>query len=88
MSVSQAAACKVAVISSDLIPFSTQYAPDSTVIVPAGDVKGFAVAIETLLKDDEDRNQRAEKLLDIAKELDWEATAKRFVGWYSRENPK
>jgi glycosyltransferase involved in cell wall biosynthesis len=88
MSVSQAAACKVAVISSDLIPFSTQYAPEPTVIVPAGDVKGFAAAIETLLTDDKDRNQRAEKLFDIAKELDWEATAKRFVGWYGRENPK
>jgi glycosyltransferase involved in cell wall biosynthesis len=84
--VSQAAACKVAVISSDLIPFSTQYAQDWTVIVPAGDVEGFATAIEKLLTDDKDRNQRAEKLFDIAKELDWEATAKRFVGWYSRKN--
>jgi glycosyltransferase involved in cell wall biosynthesis len=82
MSVSQAAASKVAVVSSDLIPFSTQYAADCTVIVPAGDVDGFATAIEKLLTDDEDRNRRAEKLLEIAKELDWEATSKRFVRWF------
>jgi glycosyltransferase involved in cell wall biosynthesis len=88
MSVSQAAACKVAVISSDLIPFSTQYAQDWTVIVPAGDVEGFAIAIEKLLTNDKDRYQRAEKLFDIARELDWEATAKRFVRWYSQENPE
>jgi glycosyltransferase involved in cell wall biosynthesis len=82
MSVSQAAASKVAVVSSDLIPFSTQYAPDCAVIVPAGDVAGFATAIEKLLTDDEDRTSRAEKLFEIAKELDWEATAKRFLSWY------
>ncbi len=82
MSVSQAAASKVAVVSSDLIPFSTQYAPDSAVIVPAGDVNGFAAAIEKLLTDDKDRTERAQKLFEVARELNWEATAKRFTSWF------
>lgn len=83
MSVSQAAAAGVAVISSDLIPFATQYAPNAAVIVPAGDVDGFATAMLDLLNNDKERNRRASMLQEIAGDLDWVATSRRFIQWYA-----
>jgi glycosyltransferase involved in cell wall biosynthesis len=88
MSVSQAAAAGVAVVSSDLIPFATQYAPDSAVVVPAGDITGFAEAIEHLLTHEEERKDRAAKLLKVAQKLDWEATAERFASWFLESQVK
>lgn len=82
MSVSQAAAAGVALVSSDLIPFTMQYASDAAIVVRAGDVDGFAQAMKRLLNDDKDRMERAEKLLNIASEFNWNTTAKRFVEWY------
>ena len=82
MSVSQAAAARVAVISSDLIPFATSFAGDAPVVVPAGDVDGFARAIEQLLDDEDERERRAAALLEVARELNWTATAQRFVEWF------
>jgi glycosyltransferase involved in cell wall biosynthesis len=82
MSVSQAAAAGVCVISSDLIPFSTDWAPHAAVVLPAGDVDAFAREIARLLQDDEERTRRGADLREIASQLDWQATAKRFVDWY------
>jgi glycosyltransferase involved in cell wall biosynthesis len=82
MSVSQAAAAGVCVVSSDLIPFSTDWAPGAAVVLPAGDVDAFALEITRLLRDDDERNRRAEELREIASQLDWQATAQRFVEWY------
>ncbi len=84
MSVSQAAAAGVAVVSSDLIPFATQYAKGAAVVVKAGDVDGFAKAMTQLLNDDGERKKRAKQLMDVAKELDWIATSKRFIDWYKK----
>ncbi len=87
MSVSQAAAAEVAVIASDLIPFATEFSKGASVVVPAGDVNGFATAIEHLLANDEERADRAARLLEIARQLDWKATAERFVEWFRATHP-
>ena len=82
MSVSQAAAAGVCVVSSDLIPFSTDWAPDAAVVLPAGDVDAFGGAIKRLLLDADERARRAGQLREIGSQLDWQATAQRFVEWY------
>lgn len=88
MSVSQAAAAGVAIVSSDLIPFATQYSKDAAVVVPAGYQRGFAQAMDRLLADGEERSRRANQLLEVAGEFDWVATAKRFVDWFYRKKGK
>ncbi|MDJ0761540.1 MAG: glycosyltransferase [Myxococcota bacterium] len=89
MSASQAAAAGVCVIASDLIPFATQFAKGAAVVVPAGDVDGFAQAMEALLNDDKERQERAKAVFEIARTLDWKATAQRFIDWFreSRKDP-
>jgi glycosyltransferase involved in cell wall biosynthesis len=82
MSVSQAAAARVCVVASDLIPFATDWAADAAVVLPAGDVEAFAQAIERLLRDDEERATRAARLQEIASKLDWPATTSRFIQWF------
>ena len=82
MSVSQAAAAGVAIVSSDLIPFATHYSKNAAVVVPAGYQHGFALAMNRLLNDGEERSRRAEQLLEAASAFDWTATAERFVGWF------
>lgn len=84
MSVSQAAAAHTAVISSDLIPFSVQYAPEDAVVVPAGDVEDFAGAMRRLLQDDDERDWRAAGLAEKAEQLDWERQAESFLSYLRR----
>jgi glycosyltransferase involved in cell wall biosynthesis len=79
MSVSQAAAAETAVISSDLIPFSVQYVPEAAIIVPAGSVDGFASAMDRLLGDDADRRNRAARLIEKVRTLNWEALTAAFL---------
>ena len=81
MSVSQAAAAGKAVVSSDLIPFTVEYAPDAALIVKAGDVDAFAGAMIDLLKNTDDRKKRAAELKKIASSLDWKNTADRMHIW-------
>ncbi len=81
MSVSQAAASGTAVIASDLIPFATQWASEASIIVPAGDVEGFAAAMDRLLNDSQERDRRGIELLEVARKLDWPATTGRFIQW-------
>ncbi len=85
MSVSQAAAAGVAIVSSDLIPFATQYSKDAAVVVPAGYQHGFAQAMDRLLADGEERSRRGKQLLEVAGEFDWVATSKRFVDWFYKK---
>jgi len=82
MSVSQAAGAGTAVISSDLIPFSTQYSKGSALVVPAGKEDAFVEAIDHLLSDDKERADRAQQLLEVAADFDWVITAQRFVDWF------
>ncbi|MBN2340470.1 MAG: glycosyltransferase [Deltaproteobacteria bacterium] len=84
MSVSQAASAGVAVVSSDLIPFATQFASEAAVVVPAGEVDAFAEAMLELLSDDEQRQQRAEQLYAIAQELNWVNTSRKYIDWYRK----
>jgi len=79
MSASQAAAAGTALVSSDLVPFATLYVPDDALIVPSGDVEGFAAAIERLLEDEADRAARAGRLAQATRELDWDVQTDRFV---------
>ncbi|MBN2527922.1 MAG: glycosyltransferase [Deltaproteobacteria bacterium] len=84
MSVSQAASAGVAVISSDLVPFSTQFASEAAVVVPAGDVDAFGLAMLDMLSDDKKRETNAKKLYEIAQELNWVNTSRKFIDWYRR----
>lgn len=79
MSASQAAAAGTALVASDLVPFATLYVPDDALIVRAGDVEGFAAAIERLLSDAADRTARARRLARATGELDWDVQTGRFV---------
>jgi glycosyltransferase involved in cell wall biosynthesis len=90
MSISQAAASGVAVVASDLTPFATTLASDAAVVVQAGDVSGFASAMEQLLSNEEERSARAQKLLEIARRFNWLSTTDRFVAWFKdkREHKK
>ncbi|MCK4660688.1 MAG: glycosyltransferase [Phycisphaerae bacterium] len=73
MSVLQAAASGTAVVASDLTPFVVQYVADDALVVHAGDVEGFARAMQRLLDDEADRWHRARRLLAKVKEFNWEA---------------
>jgi glycosyltransferase involved in cell wall biosynthesis len=84
MSASQAAAAGTAIISSDLIPFATQFASDEAVIVPAGDVAAFAEAMTALLRDGERREANATRLFEKTKDLSWPAMSRAFID-YLRE---
>ena len=84
MSVSQAAAARTAVVASDLIPFATQYVPDEAKIVPAGDAPRFTRAILELLEDEDDRRERAGRLADKVRALDWESQSSAFIAYLRR----
>jgi glycosyltransferase involved in cell wall biosynthesis len=79
MSASQAAGAGVAVVLSDLIPFALQYVPDDAIVFPAGDAEAMAAGIRELLADDEARRQRAERLAERTKVLDWDVQADEFL---------
>ena len=88
MSASQAAAAGTALVCSDLIPFATQYAADAALVFPAGDRERLASALKRLLRDDDERARRGRRLQDIAAELDWRATAERFLEWFGQNRPE
>jgi glycosyltransferase involved in cell wall biosynthesis len=79
MTALQAAASGTALVVSDLTPFAVQYVPESALIVPAGDVDGFAAATLRMLDDEADRERRIEELLERVKALQWESQTLTFV---------
>jgi len=79
MSALQAAASGTALVASDLTPFAVQNVSDSAIVVPAGDVEGFAAAVMTLLDDEADRRRRIRGLLEHVKALHWEAQTCKFI---------
>ena len=62
MSAQEAAAAGVPVVASHLVPFATEYLSPSkgAIIVQAGDVDGFARALETLLANEDLRKEMGE----------------------------
>ncbi|MBW1807630.1 MAG: glycosyltransferase [Deltaproteobacteria bacterium] len=84
MSVLQAAASGSAVVCSDLVPFAVQYVPDEAAVVPAGEVFDFAQAIQDLLDDDSNREERARQLAEKTQAFDWEAQAAAFLAYLRR----
>ncbi len=68
MSVQEAAACRTAVVTSDLIPFAVEYlvaqssdaAGAGALIVEADDIQGFAVALRKVLSNTGFRDETAE----------------------------
>lgn len=79
MSALQGAASGTALVASDLTPFAVQYVPDCASIVPAGDAAGFATAITELLANDQARKDRAARLLERVKTLQWESQTREFL---------
>ena len=80
MSVAQAAVDGTPIISSDKIPFTSYYIMEEALVVPAGDVEGFASAMEQLVNDDEQgRKARGEKIKQKAMGLEWENLTIQFI---------
>ena len=79
MSVAQAAVDGKPIVSSDKIPFTSYYIMDEALVVPAGDVEGFARAIEQLVKDEPQRKQRGEMIRQKAMGLEWENLTIQFL---------
>ena len=75
----QAAASGTALVASDRTPFAIQYVPEDALVVPAGDLEGFAAAMQQLLDDDADRRKRIRGLLDQVRALHWDAQTLKFV---------
>jgi glycosyltransferase involved in cell wall biosynthesis len=75
----QAAASGTALVVSDRTPFAVQYVPESALVVPAGDIDGFAEAMEHMLDDEADCRKRIRGLLDRVKALQWEAQTLTFI---------
>ncbi len=84
MSVSQAAAAGTAIVSSDWIPFSLHHAPTDCELFPAGDTDAMAAAMDRLLSNPDEREQRAERLREVARGLDWTRKAADFLGYLRR----
>ena len=79
MSVAQAAAIGTPIVASHLIPYAVQYVPDDALIVRAGDVDGFAKAIEHLLRSKEEREKRGKRLEELSASLDWVVQSEAFL---------
>ncbi len=79
MSVAQAAFDGKAIISSDKIPFTSFYIPEQAIIVPAGDIDGFADGIDRLLNNKEKRESRGERIRKKARSLEWGRLVKQFI---------
>jgi glycosyltransferase involved in cell wall biosynthesis len=75
----QAAASGTALVASDRTPFAVQYVPESALVVPAGDLDGFASAMQQMIEDSADRRRRIRGLLDRVQALHWEAQALTFI---------
>ena len=87
MSVQEAAACRTAVITSDLVPFAVEFLASENfesgkpgaIIVDADNITGFADAMRTLLTDDGLREQTAENAYArTIPEFTWNRVVKRF----------
>ncbi|SHE78567.1 Glycosyltransferase involved in cell wall bisynthesis [Microbulbifer donghaiensis] len=80
----EAMACGVPVISSDggALP---EVVGDAGIVVPAGDGKALARALQTLLTDEAQRAQLAEKgRARILQQFSWRLAASRLVDYYRR----
>lgn len=79
LSAAQAAAVGTTLVASDLVPFALQYVPDEAIVVKAGDVPGFASAIDGLLSDPEDRAGRGRRLAEKTASLNWVEQTRSFL---------
>ncbi|MBU1077380.1 MAG: glycosyltransferase, partial [Spirochaetes bacterium] len=79
ISVLNAASSGVPLISSDLIPFSVQYVRDSSLIVGAGDIQGFAEGMKQYLDDEGLREKNASKSLKVSNDFKWKGLTKKLV---------
>jgi glycosyltransferase involved in cell wall biosynthesis len=85
MSAAQAAAARTALICSDRVPFAVQYVPEQAVVVEAGDERGFADAMRTLLANHDERKKRAAALADAVKSLEWTVQTRAFLRYLRRQ---
>jgi len=86
MSVAQAAIDAKAIISSDKIPFTNFYLSEEAIIVPAGDVDGFADGMRHLLDHDREREERGEQIKEKAKGFGWENLTQKFIMDLNQKN--
>ena len=96
MSVQEAAACRTAVIASELIPFAVEYLSaqnvggnaSGAIIVRADDINGFAESMRVLLNDKTLRDEMAENAYKrTIPEFTWNRTVKRFFADIGCELP-
>jgi glycosyltransferase involved in cell wall biosynthesis len=79
MSVAQAAMVAKPIVSSDTIPFTCFYLQDEAIIVPAGDIEGFAKGIRKLVENKDERKNRGSAAYKKARGLEWENLTKNFI---------
>ena len=79
MSVAQAAVDGKPIVSSDKIPFTSYYIMDQALVVPAGDVGGFARAMEQLVNNEREREERGEEIKQKAMGLEWDNLTIQFI---------
>lgn len=84
LSAAQAAAVGSALITSTLVPFALQYVPEDALVVRAGDVDGFAQAMDRLLADPEERLARGRRLSEKTRSLDWTEQTRAFFEYLRR----
>ena len=77
MSVAQASATKSQIISSDLIPFSTNFAADCIDIFPNGDGQELARLMKKTL--DTPNMENVKKLTKISEKISWQVTIKNLI---------
>jgi len=86
MSVAQAAMIGKPVVSSDTIPFTRFYLQEDAIIVPAGDIDGFAKGIYHLVRDKEQRKSMGSAIRKKAQGLEWENLTKNFIIDLNKKN--
>jgi glycosyltransferase involved in cell wall biosynthesis len=79
MSVAQAAVNGKPIVSSDKIPFTSYYISDEALVVRAGDIGGFAKALDFFVNNPQEREARGKMIQQKAMGLEWENLTIKFL---------
>ena len=84
MSVLNAIASGAGVVSSDLIPLTVQYLKHCSIIVPAGDMKGFACGIKKYFDNEKLLKQNIERAYEVSHDFKWSGLTKKMIADLNR----